>query len=157
MKPSRRYSKDIPCDLYKVDFLFVIGGTVAEAMAELCDSFRVEGEDRARAMSMVDGASGDAAGRFLHVPNRRCAAVWLKEVPTTPADHGAIAHECLHLVAHTMAAIGVEWTTHGEEGNKWANDEAFCYLLEYCVTEFAKFAEGVKTLRDRRAKKKKKR
>jgi len=156
MKPLRRYSKTIRCDVYDTDFLFVIGGKPSEAVAELCDLMGLSEEKKKDGMALA-GDEDPCLGRALFPPGtKRTAVIWLPEIPETPRAIGTVAHECLHITAKLAAEAGVEWTTHHETKRPWVNDEAFCYLLGFFVRGFMEFAEGVKILRDRRAKKKKK-
>lgn len=139
--------------MYDTDCLFVIGGTVTEAMMELCDLIGVSGKDRAKGLEYAETAA-PCRGRFISPPKCRSFAIYLPELPEGPLLIGTVAHECLHAVAHLMADAGVEWTVHGDEGGKWVNDEPFCYLLGFYVREFMSFAEGVKELQAKKSRKK---
>lgn len=152
---NKRYSKTIHCEVYDTDFLFVIGGTPAEAVAEFCDLWGTPEDQKKRGVEIASEWPVGLGHTFFPPGSTRSSVVWLPEIPQTPRAIGTVAHECLHVVAKLFAEAGVEWTVHHDEKRPWVNDEAFCYLLGFFVREFMEFANGVSVIEERRAKRRK--
>jgi hypothetical protein len=136
---ERRYSKVVSVAIYRAEVLMVIGGTQKQVAEELADLLEIEPENHDELMAL------DIAGKcfFPSTPGNQSCAIWLPAAPVTPLDFGTVAHEALHAAAHILTTVGVEWTAQMTGNERWANDEAYCYLTGYLTEEYLRLVEGV--------------
>jgi hypothetical protein len=113
-KPSRRKHLRpkrfiLKPGIFPGEYFVQIGGTENEALAWWTDKIGANYlpyEDSPRSASFMHG---DFPGGLIWLSNGKCA--------------GAVAHECLHAVFHTMRCIGM--------GTEPASEEVFCYMLDW--------------------------
>ncbi len=120
----------IPCEIYKAEIEFWIGGTEKEFVAKI----KKLGENL-----IEDGCLGTYVCIYeKNSPKIKNRILWVEKYPKTIADRAILVHEIIHLVFNLLSYKNIRPVQDENSVYLGTTVEPYAYLVEYFYREIFK-------------------